>query len=77
MGTEPTPVEVTPRWSNSRAQNVRLVSIQLIEAGKALEADRFLQEYDKAQAKYRRGELSEHPVTAAARTVGVDVKWVK
>jgi hypothetical protein len=77
MGTEPTPIEVTPRWSNSRAQNVQLVQRQLFEAGKILESYKFLTEYGDAQAAYRRGELSEHPVTSAARTVGANVRWVK
>lgn len=77
MGTEPTPVQVTPSHTNTRQQNLNLVRTQLIEAGLIAQADQFLAEYEAQTAALRRRELDEHPITLAARKVGVDVHWVR
>lgn len=77
MGENKTPVQVTPSHTNTRQQNLDLVRTQLVEAGMIREADQFLTEYASMQAASRRRELTEHPITEAARKVGVDVHWVR
>lgn len=77
MGTEKTPLQVTPSYSKTRAQNLLAVQTQLIEAGLVAQADQFLSEYQGLIASRPRRDLDEHPITIAARKVGATVHWVK
>lgn len=79
MGTEPTPLQVTPRFGLSRVQNLARLQQQLIAGGKIAESVRFLEEYERARRAMagRFPTAADHPITTAARAVGVEVHWVK
>lgn len=77
MGSEPTPVEVRPRYSCTGKENVVLVRNQIQDALDTEKAILFV----ALARKYREamesgGQLDEHPLTIAAREVGATVHWV-
>lgn len=75
-GTEPTPVQVTPRHSNCKADNIRLVVGQLLESPLKDKVGAFLVTLDSAWDKAAAGDLQDHPITHAAKEVGADVHWI-
>lgn len=76
MGSEVTPLEVRPRFSNTREENVRLVRATLVDAGKRAEAEEFVHLVELLETHVSDGQLDGHPVSIAAEKVGAAVHWV-
>ena len=77
MGTDPTPIEVRPRYSKTGKENVVLVRNQLADAGETEKAVLFVALARKHRESMESGgQMDEHPLTVAARQVGATVHWV-
>ena len=65
-------LEARPRFSKTRDENVFLISKQLINAGRAVDAVEFAH-----LVKVLEGQrIDQHPISAAAEKLGMTVQWV-
>lgn len=69
-------LEVRPRFSNGREENVRLVRNTLADAGFVEEAQEFVHLIELLDEHVPPEQMDVHPVTAAAEKVGAAVHWV-
>ena len=70
-------LEARPRHSQSRTENIAAVSKQLVDAGHPVDAVEFSHLVKVLEKEEKIGALHEHPITLAARAVGMNVHWEK
>jgi hypothetical protein len=75
-GTDPTPIQLTPRYSLRGDQNAHRLQLQLRQAGASLETlIKFHEEVDRIrQTPGIQGQIQ--PITEAARAIGAEVHWI-
>ena len=75
MGSDPTPIEIRPRFGQSRAENVILVTNQLYKAGVPhAKVEEVMREYERLSKNPTDSET--HPLSQALQSHGFKVHWV-
>lgn len=75
-GTEPTPPQLTPRYSLKGEENLHRLQSQLLEQGASTETIiRFANEADRIR-KLPHIEGQIEPITQAAYSIGAEVHWI-
>lgn len=69
-------LEARPRTSQPREVNVAQISKQLVDAQLPMEAIEFAHLVKVLEKEEKAGALQDHPVSLAARAVGMEVHWV-
>lgn len=77
-GTEPTPIQLTPRYSYWGGENVSLLISQLRAAGADTETIlKFDQEVSRLRDELGPESGQIDPITRAAESIGAEVHWIK
>ena len=76
MGTDPTPIRVTPKHSYKAYNNLHRVQSQMLQQGASVEQIiQFANEADRIhKLSLHRGQIE--PITQAANSVGAEVHWI-